>query len=381
MNYNALSELKARSLGAGKHSDGQGLWLVKRNKTCGKWVLRLTVSGRRREMGLGPWPDVAIADARRRAREARQTLRDGEDPIVQRVKARSTRNHLTLEQAIAGCFEARKAELKRNGDAGRWMSPLKTHIIPRLGKIPIEEIDQHLLRETLEPLWHKKPNAAQKALQRVNLTLNFAAALGLEVDLQAATKTRALLGKQRHIVQHIPSMPYTEAPAFYQRLRTKSGVGPLALRFLMLTVARTSEVRFAEFTEFQEGVWHLGPQRTKSGRSHRIPLSEEAIGIVETVRTEKRGPYLFTSYRGKPMSDMAMSVFMKREGHIARPHGFRATFRTWAEEQTDTPYEVKESALGHQVDSDVVRTYQRSDRLKKRQMLMVAWAGFLCSER
>ena len=214
MNYNALSELKARSLSAGKHSDGQGLWLVKRNKTAGKWVLRVTVDGRRREMGLGPWPDVAIADARRRARDARQTLRDGVDPIVQRVKARSTHRQLTLEQAITGCFEARKAELKRDGEAGRWLSPLNTHIVPRLGTIPIEEIDQHLLRETLERIWHKKPSAAEKALQRVNLTLKHAAALGLNVDLQAAMKTRALLGKQRHTVQHIPSMPYDKGPLF-----------------------------------------------------------------------------------------------------------------------------------------------------------------------
>lgn len=380
MNYNALSELKARSLGAGKHSDGQGLWLVKRSKTAGKWVLRLTVNGRRREMGLGPWPDVAIADARRRARDARQTLRDGEDPIVQRVKARSTRKQLTLEQAIEGCFESRKAELKRDGEAGRWMSPLRTHIVPCLGNIPVEEVDQHLLRETLEPIWHKKPDAAEKALQRVNLTLKHAAALGLDVDLQAAMKTRALLGKQRHTVQHIPSMPYEKAPDFYQWLKTKTGVAPLALRFLMLTVARTTEVRLAKFDEFDETTWILSPKRTKTGRLHRIPLSQDASEIVAALRTTDSGSNLFSSYRGKQLSDMAMSAFMKREGYAARPHGFRATFRSWAEECTDKPFEVKEMALGHQVGSEVERAYQRSDLLEARRELLELWGDFLVSK-
>ncbi|WP_172296010.1 site-specific integrase [Pseudoruegeria sp. HB172150] len=380
MNYNALNELKARSLGAGKHSDGQGLWLVKRSKTAGKWVLRLTVNGRRREMGLGAWPDVAIADARRRARDARQALRDGDDPIVERLKARSTRNQLTLEQAINGCFEARKAGLKRDGEAGRWMSPLKTHLIPRLGNIPIEKIDQHLLRETLDPIWHKKPDAAEKTLQRVNLTLKHAAALGLDVDLQAAIKTRALLGKQRHVVQHIPSMPYSESPTFYHWLTTKTGAAPLALRFLMLTVARTTEVRLAEFDEFDGATWALPPERTKTGKLHRIPLSRDALDILTTLRRTASGSHIFSSHRGKHLSDMAMSSFMKREGYNARPHGFRATFRSWAEECTDKPFEVKELSLGHQVGSEVERAYQRSDLLEARRELLEMWGDFLAGK-
>ncbi len=377
MKYNALTDLRAKSLDAGKHSDGQGLWLVKRDKRAGKWVLRLNVNGRRREMGLGRWPDVSIAEARRRARDARETLRDGEDPIVKRVKARSTRSQLTLEQTIADCFEARKAELKRDGEAGRWMSPLATHIIPQLGSLPVEEVDQHLLRKTLEPIWHKKPNAAQKALQRVNLTLKHAAALGLNVDLQVPMKTRALLGKQRHSVRHIPSMPYQEAPAFYSWLKLQTGVAAVALRFLLLTAARTSEVRLAEFREIDGKVWKLGPERTKSGRMHRIPLSREAISIVEMLRGNKQTRYLFASHRGNPMSDMAMSAFMKREGLVARPHGFRATFRTWVEEKTDAPFEVKESCLGHQVGSEVVRAYQRSDLFDHRSEIMNEWSRFL----
>lgn len=377
MIYNTLNQMKARSLDKGKYADGQGLWLMKRNKTAGKWILRLCVDGRRREMGLGPWPDVSIAEARGRAEGARRVLRDNLDPIAQREKARRRVKRMTVAEAIQGCFDAKKAELKRDGDAGRWLSPLNVHILPKLGKKPIEEVDQHILKEILEPIWHSKPEAAAKALNRLSLTLKHAAAMGLDVDLQATMKARALLGKQRHTVQHIPSLPYQEVPAFYHWLGTVEGVSALTLRFLILTVARTSEVRLATFDEIKGDIWHLSGERTKTGQERRIPLTPEAMRVVKAARKLSKGEFLFPSYRGKPVSDAAMSTLMKREGYEARPHGFRATFRTWVEEQTDTPFEIKESALGHTVDSEVVRSYQRSDRLDKRRRLMVEWATLL----
>ena len=182
MLYNALNQMTARSFGGGKYADGQGLWLIKRDKVLGKWILRLVVSGKRREMGLGRWPDVSIAEARERAATARRQLRDGVDPIFERKKIRRSSKPLTLAEAINGCFEAKKAELKRDGDAGKWMSPLKVHIIPKLGTYPVEEINQHTLLEVLQPIWHEKSAIARKALNRVNLTLKHAAALGLDVD-------------------------------------------------------------------------------------------------------------------------------------------------------------------------------------------------------
>ncbi|MEL6792841.1 MAG: Arm DNA-binding domain-containing protein, partial [Pseudomonadota bacterium] len=205
MKINALTQLKAKNLPAGKYGDGQGLWLVKRDHVMGKWVLRYNVHGRRREMGLGRWPDVSIKEARDRSARARYQLRDGIDPITERAKQRATIRRLSVKEAIEGCFEARQAELKRDGEAGRWMSPLKVHVIPKLGRYPIEDIDQHVLKETLGPIWHKKPQAAVKALNRMSLTLKHAAALGLEVDLQATMKAKALLGKQRHTIKHHPS--------------------------------------------------------------------------------------------------------------------------------------------------------------------------------
>ena len=375
--HNVLSQMKAKSLDKGKYADGQGLWLVKSRRDAGKWMLRLSVSGKRREMGLGHWPDVSIAEAREQASAARRTLRDGIDPIQERAKQRNKAKRLTLAEAIDGCFAARQAELKGDGKAGRWMSPLQLHIVPKIGSHAIEDLDQHEIKRALDPIWHSKADTARKALNRINLTLKHAAALGLDVDLQATMKARALLGKQRHVSKHIPSLPYEEAPAFYQWLCTKGLTSTLALRFLMLTLARTSEIRLATFVEIEDDIWVIPKERTKTGIEHRIPLVPEAQAIVAQCRQSGDHTLLFPSPTGKPMSDATMSRFMEREGYKARPHGFRATFRTWVEEQTNTEYEVKETTLGHKVDKGVVGAYQRSDRLGKRRVLQEKWESFL----
>lgn len=381
MIYNALNQMKAKNLTEGKHADGQGLWLVKRSKIAGKWILRLTIDGKRREMGLGPWPDVSIAEARERAQAARKRTRDGGDPIDERTHSKRLKRRLTVADAIEGCFKARQAELKRDGAAGRWMSPLSVHIIPVIGDRAIEDVDQHLLKRTLDPIWHEKPDSARKAMNRMNLTLKHAAALGLDVDLQATMKARALLGKQRHEVKHVPSIPYPDAPCFYAMLTTKPQMSCLALRFLMLTVARTSEIRYARADEIVDDVLIIPADRTKTGQEHRIPLSPEAMAVVAQASDMQTSDLLFPAPRGKAMSDATMSRFMERAGYEARPHGFRATFRTWVEEQTDAPYEVKESCLGHAVDSTVVRAYQRSDRLERRRALLSEWEAHLLGRR
>lgn len=374
---NALTQLKVKNLGPGKHFDGQGLMLVKQRKETGKWMLRLNVAGKRREMGLGRWPDVPLSEARERAADARKQLRDGVDPIAARQAEQRQEKRLTVEEAIKKCFAARQAELKNDGQAGRWLSPLSVHVIPKIGSMAIEDIDQHVLRKTLEPIWHEKADTARKAMNRMNLTLKHAAALGLDVDLQAVMKTQALLGKRRHEVKHIPSLPYQHAPKFYRWLAAQNFVSASALRFLILTVARTSEVRFASTAEIDGDVWSLDPKRTKTATAHRVPLSLEAQHVVANRIVIGDSDFIFPTARGKAMSDATMSRMMEREGHDARPHGFRATFRTWVEECTDASFEVKEASLGHQVGSEVERAYQRSDLLEKRRVLLEQWATFL----
>ncbi|MFN3889619.1 MAG: tyrosine-type recombinase/integrase [Beijerinckiaceae bacterium] len=377
MIFNALNPMKAKSLGPGKFADGQGLWLIKRSRQAGKWILRLTVDGKRREMGLGPWPDVALAQAREMAVLARREARSGVDPIQARHVAKRRRTRLTVADAIQACFEARQAQLKADGKAGRWLSPLSTHVIPAIGKTPIEDVDQHVLKRVLEPIWHEKADIARKATNRINLTLKHAAALGLEVDLQAVMKVRALLGKQRHETSHIPSMPYQEAPAYYQSLCRESAMSALALRFLMLTVARTGEIRFARHTDNQDGILVVPPSISKTGIEHRIPLVDEALRVIAAAKSMPNQELLFPSPTERPMSDATLARHMERAGLTYRPHGFRATFRTWAEEQTDAEYEVKETILGHKVGSQVERAYQRSDLLQKRCSLLRRWENFL----
>ncbi|MCO4839125.1 MAG: tyrosine-type recombinase/integrase [Rhodobacteraceae bacterium] len=374
---NVLTQMKARNLGPGKHFDGQGLMLVKSRKDAGKWLLRIVIEGRRREMGLGRWPDVSIAEARESASNARKKLREGIDPLAERHKSKRKILRMSVADAVQGCFEARQAELKGDGKAGRWLSPLKTHVLPKIGTMAIEDIDQHELKRILEPIWHTKPDTARKAMNRINLTLKHAAALDLDVDLQAVMKAQALLGKRRHIVKHIPSLPYQETPAFYKHLSCMTFQSALALRFLMLTVARTSEVRFATYSEIHDDVWIIPAERTKAEKEHKVPLTDEALAVIEQAEPVSGSPFIFSNEKGKPLSDMAMSGLMKREKMTARPHGFRSSFRTWAEECTDASYEVKETALGHRVGNEVERAYQRSDLLVKRRALFTTWSSFL----
>ncbi|MEJ6404930.1 tyrosine-type recombinase/integrase [Yoonia sp. 2307UL14-13] len=378
MIYNALNPMKAKSLDAGKYADGQGLWLFKRTKQAGKWILRISVAGHRREMGLGGWPSVGLAEARERAEAARRKVRDGQDPITERTKAKAKAKKLSVRAAVNGCFAARQADLKGDGKAGRWMSPLSTHVLPKLGKLPIEDLDQHAIKRTLAPIWHQKPDSARKALNRINLTIKHAAALGLEVDIQAAEKARALLGKQRHVAKHIPSLPYRDAPAFYQSLVQRDHqMSCLALRFLMLTLCRTSELRFAMTDHVIDGVWEIPAEHTKTSTLHRVPLTEEAVRVIKLSRALQPSERLFPAPRGGALSDATMARFMERQKMAARPHGFRATFRTWAEETQDVSSKVAEACLGHVVDGEVERAYQRSDRFEKRRELLLEWEQYL----
>ena len=204
----------------GKLPDGGGLWLHKREDSGAQWFLRVTIYGRRREMGLGPYPPVSLAEARRAAEGARALVRAGVDPIKDRDRQRreAVRNLHILADVAQDAFEARKAELKGDGAAGRWFSPIELQVLPKLGKVPVAEIDQVDIRDTLAPIWHTKAETADKAFGRLAIIMRHAAALGLPVDLQATGKARALLGKPRHIAKHIPAMDWRDVPGFYVSL-------------------------------------------------------------------------------------------------------------------------------------------------------------------
>jgi integrase len=376
---NRLTSSFIKTAPVGKHCDGGGLWLIKRDDGGAQWVQRVTVHGRRREMGLGGYPALGLADARRLSERWRTTAAAGRDPIKEREaeERAARREDITLAILTADAFESRKAELKGDGTAGRWLSPLNIHVLPKLGKVPVTDLDQRDIRDTLAPLWHTKADTARKALNRLSIVLKHAAALGLDVDLQATEKAKALLGKTRHVPKNIPAMMWPDVPAFYASLEEPT-LTHLALRLLILTGVRSTPLRNIRLDQIEDDVWTV-PAESMKGRKgatnpFRVPLSPEAQRIIDLARPHARNGYLFPNTRGGVISDMTLSRMMERRGLEARPHGFRTSLRTWLAETTDAPHEVAEAMLAHVTDGGVVRAYRRTDYLEQRRALSKRWA-------
>ena len=381
---NRLSAATAKAAPVGKHADGGGLWLVKRTDGGAQWVLRVTPHGRRREMGLGAYPDVSLKEAREVADKWRILVRQGLDPIKERERQRreAARNIHKLADIALDAFESRKAELKGDGTAGRWFSPLELHILPKLGQVPVADIDQKDIRDTLAPIWHSKAATATKAINRLGIVLRHAAALGLDVDMQAVEKAKALLGKQRHTVTNVPSVAWQDVPAFYQSLG--GSITELALRLLILTGARSGPLRNIHMDQIDGDVWTISAEDMKgrkgTTKDFRIPLSSEAQRVIAEAHKFARDGFLFPSAKRGVISDMTMTAFMDRRGMKERPHGFRTSLRVWLAEATSAPYDVAEMCISHVVGSKTVQAYKRTDYLKQRTVLMEQWAIQACSE-
>lgn len=379
---NKLTAQAAKAAGPGKISDGGGLWLHKREDGGSQWVLRVVVHGRRREMGLGGYPTVSLREARDAADKWRGMVRQGLDPIKERERQRreAERSIHLLKDIALDAFESRKAELKGDGTAGRWFSPLELHVLPKLGKVPVADIDQRDIRDTLAPIWHTKADTARKAMNRLGICLKHAAALGLDVDLQATDKAKALLGKTRHKPTNIPAMNWREVPAFYQSLNGGT-VTELALRLLILTAVRSHPLRHLRLDQIDGDVWTIPGEAMKGRRDatpdFRVPLSREALAVIEQAKPFARDGYLFPGIRKGVISDMTMGKFMDRRELDARPHGFRSSFRDWTAEATSTPREVAETCLGHVAGGSVERAYRRTDFLEQRMALMARWSNML----
>ncbi|SLN72090.1 Prophage CP4-57 integrase [Roseivivax jejudonensis] len=374
-----LSAAEVKNAGPGKHADGGGLWLHKRDDGGAQWFLRVTVHGRRREMGLGRLSDVSLKEARLEAERWRAIAREGKDPIKERdrLKREAARSDNTLRTVATDAFEARKAELRGDGKAGRWFSPLELHVLPKLARVPVEEISQQDIKSALSPIWHSKADTARKAMNRLSIVMKHAAALGLDVDLQATEKAKALLGKSRHKPQNIASMDWREVPAFYETLNEPT-VTHLALRLLILTGARSKPIRFLSLDQIDGSVWTI-PAELMKGREgktgdFRVPLSTEVLAVIELAKPHSRDGYLFPSARKGVISDATMSRLMERRELPERPHGFRSSLRTWLSETTDAPHEVAETVMAHTTGSAVERAYRRTDFLEQRHALLERWA-------
>ena len=376
---NLLTSAFLKSAPAGKHIDGSGLWFIKRPDGGAQWMLRVSLGGKRREMGLGGFPDVSLKEARELAADYRKMARQGIDPIKKRSQKRreALRPQSNLIAIAEAAFEAKKAELKNDGINARWYSPLQLHVLPKLGNLSVEEITQQDIAQTLKPIWETKAETAKKAINRLNIVFTYAAAVGVDVDLNAIAKAKALLGKQRKQAQNTPALSWSAVPAFYETLAQPTTVH-LALKLLILTGVRSYAVRYAHADQFDGTTWVIPPQNMK-GQLHqvsefRVPLSSEAQEVIAKVKQFGRDGYLFTGVRRGVISDASMSRLMERRGMTERPHGFRASLRTWLAECTNATEEVAETVLAHRVGSKVVRAYRRTDHFEERAMLMERWA-------
>ena len=377
---NRLTNQFIKGAPPGKHIDGAGLQLVKRSDGGAQWVLRVTVHGRRREMGLGGYPSLGLADARKAAERWRSIAKAGRDPIKEReAEARAARREdISLNKMTEDAFEARKAELKDDGKAGRWLSPLQLHVLPKLGKVPVTDLDQRDIRDTLAPIWHTKADTGRKALNRLSIVLKHAAALGEDVDLQATEKAKALLGKSRHVPKNIPAMPWADIPDFYATLSEQTPT-KLALKLLILTGVRSNPLRHIRMDHIEGNVWTIPADQMKGRKgateNFRVPLSVEALRVIELAKPFARNGYLFPNSKDGVISDMTLSRFMERQGLEARPHGFRSSLRTWLAEATDASHEAAEAVLAHVTGNRVVNAYRRTDFLEQRQELAERWAA------
>ncbi|UNE54274.1 tyrosine-type recombinase/integrase [Bartonella machadoae] len=383
---NRLNARAVATLGTGKYNDGAGLLLHKRKDGGAQWLLRYTIHGRRREMGLGALRDVSLKQARELATGWRSVLREGRDPIKEREKQKREAMHNLhyLKDIALDAFESRKAELKGDGKDGEWLASLRLHILPKLGCMPISEITQTDIRNTLAPIWHTKAGVAYKALTRLNLCLKHAAALGLDVDLQVTEKARALLGKQRHKVINRPAMDWKEIPDFYKTLCQTTTLTQLALRLLILTGVRTYPLRHIREDQIKDDIWTIPAENMKGRRDttteFRVPLSSEALEILKQARPLSRNDFFFSATGRGPLADSCMSHYMKKIGLDACPHGFRSSLRDWLAETTDAPFEVAETILGHVVGGKVERAYRRTDYLEQRRVYMDKWAAYVTSK-
>lgn len=379
---NRLTALEVKNLPSGQHCDGAGLWLRVRDDGGKQWIFRYTIHGRRREMGLGSALEVSLKEAREEADKWRAVVRLGKDAIKERERLRreADKSDTKLSIIAAAAFEAKKAELKNDGKAGRWLSPLENHVLPRLGKVPIEELDQQDIKMVLSPIWHTKAETARKALNRLGIVIRYAAAMGLDVDLQATMKAKELLGKSRHVPKHIASLDWQAVPEFYTTLKNGT-ITELALKLLILTAVRSGPLRKARWEEIYGNTWII-PAEGMKGRqgeaeSFRVPLSAEVLKILEEARKFERDGYVFPGLTKGVISDMTMLEYLKDRGYEFRPHGFRTSFRTWCSKTKGIEDKHAEIALAHKFGTKVTRAYDRDDFLEERRIIMERWGEFV----
>lgn len=359
----------------GYHFDGGGLVLQVTKSGARSWLFRYDIRGKRREMGLGPTHTISLAEARDVARVLRQQLLDGIDPLEARKEARQQQQlvearALTFSQCCEQYISAHESGWKNEKHAGQWRSTLKTYCAA-FNDLPVASVGQGEVLKCLEAIWTDKTETASRLRGRIESVLDWATVRGFRAGDNPARWKGHLdhllptISKAKR-VQHHRALPWQDIKPFMAALRKEEGISARALEFAILTACRSGEVRGAEWGEIdlKARIWTIPAARMKMGREHRVPLSSQAIGLLNLLPKMDDDPTVFLSGKqGKPLSDMALIAVLRRMKVDAVPHGFRSTFRDWAGESTSYPREVCEHALAHKLADGVEAAYQRGDPL------------------
>ena len=356
------------------------------------WCFRYSLQGQRRLMGLGSYPSVSLASARDLARSARAQVSLGVDPIRDRAQAMeaaraAARNAMTFDKAAETYIASRDAEWQSSKHRAQWITTLAQYASPVLGRLDVAAIDQSHILRVLDPIWRTKTETATRVRGRIEAVLDWCAVQGKRSGPNPARwrgHLDQLLPNPARIarVEHHAAVDWREAPVIYARISQVSGASAQALRLLVLTALRTTEVIAATWDEIDlnAAVWTLDAKRmkVKTQGAHRVPLSRQALALLHDLPRMQGEKYLFPGARpGGHISNMAMLQTMRRLRIQAVPHGWRSTFRDWAAEATDYGAEVAEKALAHTIKNKVEAAYRRGDLFDKRRQLMQAWADYL----
>ena len=353
------------------------------------WVLRAKIGDKRREMGLGSYPEVSLAKAREIAKEQRLKIKEGIDPILARQSAQAAlkaeqASFISFEESALQYIQAHRSGWKNAKHAAQWSSTLKNYAFPVLGDLHVKDVAIDHVLQVIEPIWNTKTETANRVRNRIELVLDWARAKGSRTgDNPARWKGNldALLpapSKVKKVVHH-KAMDWRDVSAFFQELQKRKSVSSKALMFTILTIARSGEVRESMWNEMdlKHGVWTIPSERMKAKKEQRIPLSSEALKILEGQTCFEDTPYIFLNNVRKPLSDMALTKVLRGMNLDCTVHGFRSTFRDWAGETTSFPREVIEHALAHRLKDKAEAAYARGDLFTKRIKLMEAWTEFL----
>jgi len=409
---NRLKDLQVRALSKpGRYADGQNLYLNISAKGAKSWVFLYALSGKQREMGLGPLSTFGIAAARKIASVHREVLGEGRDPITARDEAAATAAKAERDAAAKPTFgefavqyiadhETQWRNLKHRA---QWRTSLETHAAT-IWVMKVDKITKPDVLACLRPIWNVIPETASRVQGRIKTILDAAIAEELIPGPNPAHWADALKPSLKAVNRlergHHPAMDYEDLPAFIVRLQASESVGSLALEMLILCASRTSEILKMTWEEVdtEARVWIIPAPRMKRKKEHRVPLTDRALAILEKVRPmamprqteaeavkgEEPGPtgIVFRGPRGGALSNMTLKMHMRRRGRgDVCPHGFRSSFRDWAGNVTNHPREVAELALSHAIGDAVERAYRRSDAIEKRRLLMRDWEAYTQSNR